>query len=271
MKKQIRTLHSLIIGASILHGANLHAAAPFFVQQPETMIAEVGTFVAFSARIAPQTNAVYQWKIDGTNIPNATNRTFVIPAAEVSHVGGYTVEAYVGPTNILSKTAFLSVYSLNGTNSTTGTLTTSASQFGTQAPPGYFCPDYPTIVFNRYYTPTNSAGAFYFFYGPYVPIGSQTGPFVNSGYNRYIRITTAGSVNTPTFTGVEYYSSFDPPGYPPYECGCESGNSVLVPDLTYYLMSFDPSEKLARYRTTIYYLTPPNPPAGRIIMNWTYF
>jgi hypothetical protein len=267
MKNLRRTLHSIIVIASMLFGVDIRAASPFFVQEPETIIAEVGTFVAFSARVAPPTNVVYQWKMDGSNLPAATNRTFILPAVETAHVGAYTVEAYWGATNVVSSTAFLSVYELGGTNSTFGTLTTSALQFGPQGP-GFWCYYYPAIVFDRYYHATNSAGLYYYFYGPNVPVGAQTGPFINYGYNYYIRVTTAGSVNTPTHTGVRYFTSFDPPA--PLECGCESGDSVLTPDLTFYSMSLDPSEKKARYRATIYYKAPA-PSSGRIIMNWTYY
>jgi hypothetical protein len=276
MKNIIRMFRLGAVALLLFVSATIHAAAPyFFVQQPETQVVEIGTFVAFSARVSLPSGATYQWEfgkdVSGTNlwvsITGATNRDFNIGSPKVDDVGGYRLQAYWGPTNVVSSYAFLSVYELHGTNSTFGTLTTSALACGNQPLPGYSCPYYPAFVFNKYYNPADSAGAFYFFYGPYVAVSAQSGPFVNGGYNRFIEITTG--VNNPTPTGIHFYSSFDPP-VSPNDCGCESNNSMNLPDLEYYSMSSSSSVRLARYRVSFYYTASTTSPSN-LVMNWTYF
>jgi len=244
-------------------GATSNLQRPAILQQPETITAEAGTFVVFSVRVANPKNARYQWRFNERNISKANKRELFINRASVKNVGVYSVAVTWPNAKLISTNAFLSVYKLAGTNSTSGTLTTPIGVFATSGP-SYYCPNYPTILFDRYYRPADDAGNFYFFYGPNVPLSSQSGPFVNSGHNRNLTIDSFSASNGARPTGVQLIRGF---GTPPYELLCEAGATGAGLSLTGLATSSDPTQ--ARYRVVVYYQSPA-PPSGTISFNWLY-
>ncbi|MBK8001741.1 MAG: immunoglobulin domain-containing protein [Verrucomicrobia bacterium] len=59
--------------------------------QPRNLTAIAGGRVTLSVRAATRYPLSYQWKLEGTNLPGATNSTFVIAKAQPVHRGTYTV------------------------------------------------------------------------------------------------------------------------------------------------------------------------------------
>lgn len=290
MQINVHTLRSVVFATFCIAGLNARAANQYsIIIPPESIIVEAGTFGALSAQVTQKASATFNWEYQkGTNawvsLGIATNHLhFAAPTTD--NVGGYRVTvSWAGTTNtITSDVAYLSVYELKHTNSTIGTLTTSAMAF--TAPPTtsgtYNCPAYTSTTdrFDRSYNPTNSAGVLYYFYGRYVAVSNQPGPFVNSGLNRFLRIDTQGSFNIPTRTGVRLINGWDPQPTPPppptpgpcTECGCEAGDSVSLPIITFYEIPDTSNPLQARYRPTIYYKWPPPSTTGNIVFNWMYF
>jgi hypothetical protein len=60
------------------------------VSQPASRAVEVGDRVAFVVG-AEGTSPTYQWRLNGTDIPNATNTAYPIASAQTTNAGSYTV------------------------------------------------------------------------------------------------------------------------------------------------------------------------------------
>lgn len=242
---------------------------PAILQQPETITAEAGTFVTFSVRVANAKYARYQWHFNDRSIPKANKRELFINRVSPKNVGVYSVVVSWGDAKLISTNAFLSVYKLAGTNSTSGTLTTSAQQFINYGGTGYVCATHPTASYDRSYKPSDSAGNFYFFYGPNVPISAQSGPFINWGHNNKLVIDTFASDTNTRPTALQFLSGFNPLPINP-ELGCDSNPSSGGVGFTYANLatSIDPFQ--ARYRAVIYYQSPA-PTSGNIILQWMYY
>lgn len=267
------TTNSLYVAPSN-NGSSTALSSPLYLitQQPETQCIQAGAFTAFSVRVSPQTNVVYQWRFGDADIPNATNREFFIQPVSVANVGKYTVQVTwpSASTSIVSSDAFLSVYSLWGTNSTGGSLTTSVQQFRSSTDTA-FCSS-STVACNAYYSPLDeTTSLYYFFYGPGVPLSSQSGPFINYGHNANLTITTivtpdnlvpGGTVVVPS--GVRLIRGF---GSSPFDVDCAIGQYGAGLSFTGMATSTNPD--LAKYRVTVYYHTPA-PSSGNLTLKWSY-
>jgi uncharacterized repeat protein (TIGR01451 family) len=64
---------------------------PVITQQPAGVTANPGAAVAFSVTATGTTAFSYQWRFDGTSIPNATNATLIIASVQASIAGTYSV------------------------------------------------------------------------------------------------------------------------------------------------------------------------------------
>jgi hypothetical protein len=232
-------------------------------QQPETQIAQVGTFITFATRVSPETNAAYQWRFNGTNIAGATHREYFITPVSFTNVGAYSVEVTWPYASDISTNAYLSVYSLSGSNSTSGTLTSPVGVFA-PASPTYYCAGYPGVTFDRYYQPSDAANPFFFFYGPNVATTAQPGPFVNSGHCHNLTITSIVASNGGRPSGVRLVRGF---GSYPYDLMCEAGASGA--GFSFMGLDLNSTPDLARYRVVIYYRAP-DPSSGTISIKWTY-
>jgi hypothetical protein len=229
--------------------------------QPDTLCKEVGTFVAFAVRVTWETNAVYQWRFNDESIRNATNREFFIPQISVNDVGAYNVQVTWPSTgdSMVSSNAFLSVFSLWGTNSTGGTLTTSAQQFTYGS--SFVCPGGATSC-NRFYNPTTNSAVCYF-YGPGFSPTSQSGPFINYGRNTHLTLSTAIAENrlsTPPYPIITSGVRLVDAAANPIDCAIGVTGAGLDQLLPNY----------ALWTVTIYFNGTALPSSGRIALSWTY-
>ena len=69
--------------------ATLAARPPQFTLQPQGATVDSGTPVTFAAAATTFNQPFYQWTLNGTNLPNATNATLVLPPTTAAHAGTY--------------------------------------------------------------------------------------------------------------------------------------------------------------------------------------
>ncbi len=224
----------------------IQKGCPFIIQQPQSQIVEQFTNVSFSVIATGAPLLTYQWKFNGTNIPFATNSTYIIPAVDFTNVGDYQVTVTDAPVDSLK--AGLSVYSLSGNF---GTLATPISQFYAPPPNGtYTCPAGlgGKGPFDKEYVPRDTHGVAYHFYGPMFS-GQQTGPFVNSAMSTGLQLDS--SANMSTVTAVELQ-----PPTTPLVCDTKPPPFTLSPQQGYWF-------------PTLLYHTPP-PTSQTITNTWNY-
>jgi uncharacterized repeat protein (TIGR01451 family) len=81
--------------ANILHYAALFVACsncpPTILLHPQTRTTLAGGSVTFSAAAQGTAPLFYQWRKDGTNLPNATNITYSVTNVQSNHAGAYSV------------------------------------------------------------------------------------------------------------------------------------------------------------------------------------
>jgi autotransporter-associated beta strand protein len=84
--------------------------APSITLQPQNQIAVVGGTVRLACAASGTPAPAYQWRLNGTNLPNATAATLVLPSVTMTQAGTYSVLAanIAGTTN--SSGAVLSLY-----------------------------------------------------------------------------------------------------------------------------------------------------------------
>jgi hypothetical protein len=236
------------------------------LKQPRSRMAEVGTHVEFGviATNLMGTNALsYQWKINGGNIDGATNNAYWIDNVGFTNVATYTVEITAGTNYVTSAPAHLAIYSLFGTNSNGGTMSTPIGWFEGQA---NTCASGGT--FERAFCPTNDTGWPAFFYGKYAT--NQTGPFQNT-VSPKLTIDTFHCDNGTGDTGLMLQRNWttgspvmcnDNAGSPPapgcHPLGAKGGPITLNTGL------------YARYRLTLMYKLASPPPSGTVAFNWLY-
>jgi uncharacterized repeat protein (TIGR01451 family) len=83
--------------------------APQIVSQPQPLLALAGTNASFGTFVLGAPPLFYQWRHNGTNIANATNATYEIPAVTSLHAGTYQVEVTNRYGRELSSAALLSI------------------------------------------------------------------------------------------------------------------------------------------------------------------
>ena len=69
--------------------ASLPARPPQFTLQPQGATVDSGTSVTFTAAAITFSQPFYQWTLNGTNLPNATNATLVVPPTTAAQAGTY--------------------------------------------------------------------------------------------------------------------------------------------------------------------------------------
>ncbi len=80
-------------GGSVTSNAAILAVAvpPTITTQPQAQTVYSGTEATFSVTATSNAPMSYQWRKDGTVIPEATQSTFIIPVAQLSDAGDYSV------------------------------------------------------------------------------------------------------------------------------------------------------------------------------------
>ncbi len=85
------------------------AVAPSIVTQPAGYAANVGDNITFSVLAIGQTPFTYQWRLNGADIPGATNATLVLNNVQVGAAGTYTVRVSNTLGFVISDPAVLTV------------------------------------------------------------------------------------------------------------------------------------------------------------------
>jgi hypothetical protein len=108
------------------------------VQQPASLTVGLGDAASFTVVATSSVQPLrYQWVVDGTSIPGATNDSLNLPNVQVVNVGNYQVRVSNGEAEIESQVAFLQI---NFTEGFAGAQQVAAleklgdSPFGNQAP-----------------------------------------------------------------------------------------------------------------------------------------
>jgi lysophospholipase L1-like esterase len=135
---------------------------PWFSLQPTNQAMLPGTNVSLVAKADSVFGALqYQWRFNGTEIPNATNATYSFTNASLAHQGNYSVAATDANGTTISSSALLyyyvrPVFVLNPVPQTVlqgGTATFTAMATG--APPIWY-----RWMSNSFYITTNNTGVF---------------------------------------------------------------------------------------------------------------
>jgi alpha-tubulin suppressor-like RCC1 family protein len=109
------------------------ASAPFFIQQPTGMSTWPGSSVSVSATFYGSTPMYYQWRLNGTNLLNATNAVLSFPNIQFANGGGYTLFLSNAIGTRLSSPALLSVAELAAWGA--GTVIVGGTNSGQSLPP----------------------------------------------------------------------------------------------------------------------------------------
>jgi len=84
--------------------------APFLITaQPQSQATFLGATVRLSVAVSGQGPIYYQWRLNGTNILDATNSKFVLTNLRIEHSGSYSVLVSNPVGSAMSDTVFLSV------------------------------------------------------------------------------------------------------------------------------------------------------------------
>lgn len=86
-------------------------ALPIISNTPPSVTASAGSAATFTVVAGGPPPLAYQWRLNGTNLPGATNATLVIPTVNSSNAGVYTVIVSNNSDAIESGGATLTVYS----------------------------------------------------------------------------------------------------------------------------------------------------------------
>ena len=230
---------------------------PTILNQPLSRVKERGTYVDFTV-IATNTgyNLTYQWRKDGTNITDATNKTFAITSAQTTNVGSYTC-VVSGNGFVTSEVANLSVYFTYIPHSVAGTLI---------APVGAFATGNITVdgqAFDRV------SSNYFSFYGPNA--SPQVGNFQNTTYMPKLTVDTFSPNNLQLDTGIQVRQMFFP--YGTYSNNNGAGAPTSQPKLSKYgpiTLATSSNPDNSCYRVTVYYRNATLTPGQTITFNWLY-
>src|SRR5688572_17088792 len=173
----VSVLGLVLAGCCLLNPKN---CPPIILTQPESQIVKVGSSATFSVVAqhgSPNTNAPlnYQWKLNGVDIPGANNSTYTTPALSFADVGNAYKVVVSGSPSTDSKTAYLSVYSMNGN---IGTMQTDVNAFENHSSLNTVC---GSTGWTKWKT-------FVIFYGP--NFTTMTGDFQNTPNGNQLDVDT---------------------------------------------------------------------------------
>ena len=113
---------------------------PHIATQPVSRTVRVGQSVSFSVTATGSAPLIYRWSKNGTDIPNATNVSYVIPAVADSDAGNYSVVVTNSAGSVTSSNVWLTVLDspifttqpLSQTVGVGSNVTLSATAYGAQ-------------------------------------------------------------------------------------------------------------------------------------------
>src|SRR5262245_35847226 len=96
------------VGLAVLAQSVL--AIPVITRDPQpSPLVSPGATVSFSVDASSPLPLGYQWRKNGLNIPNATNRTLVVTNIQPSHCGSYSVAVFDNEGAVNSRRALLTL------------------------------------------------------------------------------------------------------------------------------------------------------------------
>ena len=150
------------------HGlALVNNGSPQIVQPPVGLTADAGRDVTLQARVAGAAPLSYQWLLNGTNVPGATNASLFLPAIQPASAGNYQLFASNAFNTALSVPAPVNVitnYTLQFLSQGPSSLTTY--QGATIALDGFTVLGDGPLHYQWFFAPTNSAGRGGYVYAP---------------------------------------------------------------------------------------------------------
>lgn len=94
----------------ILSGSNVDVGmAPVIVSQPSSITVLAGSTATFNVTTASATPVAYQWRKNAVNIAGAVSASYVIPSAQLTDAGSYSVAATNDHGSVTSVNAILTV------------------------------------------------------------------------------------------------------------------------------------------------------------------
>ena len=106
---------SVIYAAGLNHRpltTALPGVPPVITMQPANVTLTPGMNATFSVGVDGAATFSYQWRFNGTNIPGATNATWIVASVTPAEQGVYSVLVNNGSGAVLSRSALLTLYSL---------------------------------------------------------------------------------------------------------------------------------------------------------------
>jgi hypothetical protein len=260
-----------LVGCKCIRPAQVSSDGHLVIlKEPQNQTVLVNSTVNFSVVAMhvgpPSTNTIaYQWRFNSVPISGATNSTYSFSGAKFSDVGAYDV--IVTGSSLTSKTAYLSVYSLNSSRPPTG---------GTlQTPIGVYSAQSVTCgggTFQKGCSPTNSDGSLAFFYGPNA--SPQSGIFVNkTPGSTTLTVDTFSGNNGTIDTGLRIRNNWSPFAIAACNDDAPGGTNPKQSKAVVTPLSQNSGDVTHNntYRLTILYKDSPAPPPGATItINWLY-
>jgi alpha-tubulin suppressor-like RCC1 family protein len=212
----LNNLLSVAIAAAPNHGlALVNDGSPVILHPPIGLTAYTGRDVTLHGDAAGAQPLSYQWLLNGTNVPGATNTSLVISNVQFSNAGNYQLSVSNSINTALSLAAPLNVIS----NNTLMFLSVPASQTnyqGSKVSFGVTVLGNGPLRYQWFFSPTNKN---------YTAVPGATNDMlvldpalaINTG-NYYVAVSNlvSGITNTPTFLRVLFakswgYLATDPP------------------------------------------------------------
>jgi hypothetical protein len=78
-------------GSSMSSTARLDLVSALILSQPTNQVALLGGTVTFTVEALANAPLSYQWRLNGTNLPDTTNSTLVLPSLKLEQAGSYSV------------------------------------------------------------------------------------------------------------------------------------------------------------------------------------
>jgi hypothetical protein len=82
---------------------------PGIVAQPQSQSVHLGATASFSVGVNGTAPFAYRWRLNGYDVPGATGPSLIVPNAQFTHAGGYTVQVTNAAGSATSAIATLSV------------------------------------------------------------------------------------------------------------------------------------------------------------------
>jgi hypothetical protein len=106
---RLTNLNASIVSSVAALTVNPQTSVPAVTRQPASVTAAAGSTVVFGVAAGGQPPPVYQWRVNGQNLPSATGATLVLQNVGVAQAGSYMVIASNSSGSVASVPASLAV------------------------------------------------------------------------------------------------------------------------------------------------------------------